>query len=42
VFTKILKIPSWEAWVERPVGLIKAADGVRALESDLLGCQMEL
>jgi hypothetical protein len=23
VFTKFIKIPSWEAWVERPSGLIK-------------------
>ncbi len=26
VFTKLFKMPSWEAWVNRPAGLIKVED----------------
>jgi hypothetical protein len=42
VFTKKLKIPSWVAWAERPVGLIKVGGGAQALKRDLLGCHMEV
>ncbi len=32
MFTKLLKMPGWEAWVERPVGFIKVGGGAQVLK----------
>jgi hypothetical protein len=32
VFRELLKMLSWDAWVERPVGLIKEHGGAQALK----------
>jgi hypothetical protein len=41
VFTKVIKMPSQKAWVERPVGLIKEWVEFKRVKYFLQGCQME-
>ncbi len=43
VFTTVIKIPSWEAWVQRPSGNIKEEGrGVQTLKVRQPKCQMKV
>ncbi len=43
VFTKVIKMPSWKAWVRRLIGLIKRERGeAQALKARLQNCLLKV
>ncbi len=41
VYTKVIKMPGWMAWVQRPSGLVKAEGSTSALRGNYLGERWE-